>query len=175
MSQIQREVAGDRIDVDDSLPSVEVPREILNELYSHALATQPEECCGLVIGTDDERFRTIVRCRNEMTLRHREDPVEYPRDGRHAYYMNALDYLRAIEEAEAQGERITGVFHSHIDAGAYLSEMDRAYAESAGFPFPDADQLVVSVVSGKVDSVAFFGREPETRNFLGRTIVPTGP
>lgn len=174
MSQIQRPVAGGRIEVDASQPSVAMPREILNELYAHALATLPEECCGLIVGTDRERFRRIVRCRNEMTLRHKEDPAGYPRDGRHAYFMNALDYMRASDDAEERGERITAVYHSHVDAGAYLSEMDREYAESEGFPFRDADQIVVSVVSGKVDSVAFFEREAHARGFRGRTIVPTG-
>ncbi len=162
-----------RVDVDEALPSIKVPRPILNELYSHALATLPEECCGLIVGSQHDRFIRFVRCRNEMTRQHREDPVAYPRDGRQAFLMNGLDYLRAIDEAEDRGEIVTAVYHSHIDAGAYLSVMDREYAESELFPFPGADQVVVSVVHGKVDSVAFFRRDEEASAFFGHTIVPT--
>jgi proteasome lid subunit RPN8/RPN11 len=162
-----------RIDVDETLPSIKVPRHILNELYSHALETLPEECCGLIVGTDQKRFNRFVRCRNEMTLQHRKDRVAYPRDGRQAFLMNGLDYMRVIEEAEECGEKVTAVYHSHVDAGAYLSAMDREYAESELFPFPGADQVVVSVVERKVDSVAFFRHDKRARAFLGHTIVPT--
>jgi len=162
-----------RLDVDETLPSIKVPRYILNELYSHALETLPEECCGLIVGTDQNRFRRFVRCRNEMTLQHRKDPVAFPRDGRRAFLMNGLDYMRVIDEAEECGEIVTAVYHSHIDAGAYLSAMDREYAESTLFPFPGADQVVVSVVDGNVDSVAFFRHDDPACDFFGHTIVPT--
>lgn len=162
-----------RIDVDETLPSIEVPRLILNELYSHALDALPEECCGLIVGTDQNRFSRFVRCRNEMTKQHREDGATYPRDGRHAFLMNGLDYMRAIDEAEERGEIVTAVYHSHVDVGAYLSTMDREYAESELFPFPGADQVVISVVDSKVDSVAFFRRDEQACEFFGHTIVPT--
>ncbi len=164
---------GGRVVVDTDLPSVEIPRRVLNELYQHALETLPEECCGLIVGSDDERFRDLMRCRNEMTLRHREDPRAFPRDGRDAFYMSPLDYMRVQEKAEAEGDRVTVVYHSHVGTGAYLSEMDREHADNELFPFPDADHIVVAVVDRKVDSVAFFRREPD-RSFSGRTIV-SGP
>jgi len=136
-----------RIDVDEALPSVEIPRPILNGLYAHAIETLPEECCA---------------CRNEMTMHHRQNPVEYPRDGSEAFYMNSLDYMMAHEEAEAHGVRVTAVYHSHVGVGAYLSGMDLAYAVSASFPFPDADHIVVAVFDSKVDS---------DQSFFGRTVV----
>ena len=160
-----------RIDVDEALPSMEIPRPILNDLYAHAIQTLPEECCGLIVGTDEYRFEHLVRCRNEMTMHHREDPVEYPRDGLEAFYMNSLDYMMVHEEAEARGARVTAVYHSHVGVGAYLSEMDLSYAASASFPFPDADHIVAAVFDRKVDSVAFFRQDGEGRSFLGRTVV----
>ena len=160
-----------RIDVDEALPSVEIPRRILNDLYAHAIETLPDECCGLIVGRDEDRFQRLVRCRNEMTMRHRQDPIEYPRDGSEAFYMNSLDYMMAQEEAEARGTRVTAVYHSHVGVGAYLSGMDLAYAESAGFPFPDADHIVVAIFDRNVDSVAFFRRDGKGQSFLGRTVV----
>ena len=137
------------------LPSVEIPRRILNDLYAHAIQSLPEECCGLIVGTDEDRFERLVRCRNEMTMRHRQDPVEYPRDGTEAFYMNSLDYMIVYEEAEARGARVTAVYHSHVGVGAYFSGMDLDYAESENFPFPDADHIVVAIFDRKVDSVGF--------------------
>lgn len=160
-----------RIDVDEALPSMSIPRRILNDLYAHAIETLPEECCGLIVGTDAERFQHLVRCRNEMTLRHREDPVRYPRDGSEAFYMNSLDYMMAQEEAETRGALVTAVYHSHVGVGAYLSAMDVEYAASETFPFPDADHIVVAVYDGKVDSVAFFRPDGERRSFIGCTVV----
>ncbi len=160
-----------RIDVDEVLPSVEIPRRILNDLYAHAIETLPDECCGLIVGTDEDRFQRLVRCRNEMTMHHRQDPVEFPRDGSEAFYMNSLDYMMVQEEAEARGAQVTAVYHSHVGVGAYLSGMDLAYAESASFPFPDADHIVVAVFDRKVDSVAFFRQDGEGQSFLGRTVV----
>ncbi len=86
-----------RIDVDEALPSVEIPRRILNALYAHAIETLPEECCGLIVGTDEDRYQRLVRCRNEMTMHHRQNPVEYPRDGSEAVYMSSLDYMMVHE------------------------------------------------------------------------------
>ena len=162
---------GRRVDVDEGLPSVEIPRRILNDLYAHAIETLPEECCGLIIGSDGDPLQRLVRCRNEMTMRHEEDPVEYPRDGVDAFYMSHLDYMRALEEAEANGNRVTAVYHSHVGVGAYLSEMDLAYAESDLSPFPDADHIVVAMLDRKVDSVAYFRQGGEERSFSGCTIV----
>jgi len=163
-----------RIDVDEALPSVGIPRRILNDLYAHAIETLPEECCGLIVGTDEDRYQRLVRCRNEMTMRHRQDPVEYPIDGSEAFYMNSLDYMMVQDEAEARGARVTAVYHSHVGVGAYLSEMDLDYAASASFPFPDADHIVVAVLDRKVDSVAFFRKDGEEQPFLGRTVVSSG-
>ena len=164
-------ITGRRVDVDEALPSVEIPRRILNDLYAHAIETLPEECCGLIIGSGGDPIQRLVRCRNEMTSRHREDPVAYPRDGVDAFYMSHLDYMRALEEAEANGEKVTAVYHSHVGVGAYLSEMDLEYAESDLSPFPDADHIVVAMLDSKVDSVAYFRQGGEDRSFSGRTVV----
>ncbi len=162
---------GRRVDVDEGLPSVEIPRRILNDLYAHAIETLPEECCGLIIGSDGSSFQRLVRCRNEMTMRHKENPVDYPRDGVDAFFMSHLDYMRALEEAEANAEKVTAVYHSHVGVGAYMSEMDVAYAESDLSPFPHADHIVVAVFDRKVDSVAYFRQDGEGRSFSGCTVV----
>ena len=164
----------DRIFVDPQLAPTPISGRVLNEICSHALETRPEECCGLILGTDDERFRVVHRCRNNMTLQHESDPERYPRDGREAYYMSEIDYLRAQQEAEGHGEIVTGVYHSHVAAGVYLSEMDQDFAEHELFPFPLAAQIVIEVGASGVDRVldaGIFERDPPTGLFRGRGLV----
>jgi proteasome lid subunit RPN8/RPN11 len=160
-----------RIEVDPDAPPLLVPAAVLNELFAHAREAEPEECCGLVTGTTDAPFLHVIRCRNDMTRHHQLDPVAYPRDGRQGFYMNEQDYLRAEDEAQARGERITAVYHSHVEAGAYFSEMDQDFAGEPLYPFPDADHFVVSVVGGKVVDHAVFRRDAATGVFAGRCVM----
>ncbi len=164
-----------RVDVDEALPAAELPPDVLHELYAHAREARPDECCGLVLGGGARRFRRVVRCRNEMTRLHHEDPQEHPLDARKAFWMNQADYHAAQRTAESEGERITAVYHSHVDAGqgagVYLSELDLAYAEHALFPFPDAAQLVIAVVEDRVAGAGLFERDAPGAPFRGRWVV----
>ena len=164
-----------RVEVDEALAPVVIPGRILNELFAHALETLPEECCGLIVGDEREPFRNVVRCRNDMTQRHRGDPDRYPRDGREAFCMNEGEYQLVLEEAEAAGERVTAVYHSHVGSGSYLSETDLQYAESREFPFQQADQIVVALFERRVTGVGIFQRMAVGRPFVGRRLESAGP
>lgn len=162
----------EQIEIDEHAPARVIPGRLLNELFTHALETRPEECCGLVTGSAADPFRSAHRCRNTMTQQNRNDPKAYPRDGTEAYYMSELDYLRAQKEAESRGERVTAVYHSHVAAGVYLSEMDQDFADHPLFPFPDAAQIVLAVGPQKVDrvlSAGVFERDANGR-FRGRRL-----
>ena len=164
-----------RVDVDASLPPLVFPGRILNELCAHALETLPEECCGLILGQRNARFGQLVRCRNEMTRLHLADPRSQPRDGNTAFWMNEGDHAHAQALAEAAGDVVTAVYHSHVDAGAYLSELDVEYAEHALFPFPTADQIVIAVHERHVVGLGLFQREAPGKPFVGREIVLAAP
>jgi proteasome lid subunit RPN8/RPN11 len=156
-----------RIEVDTNLQSVALPGPVINELCAHAIEARPEECCGLVTGGDDVRFRDVHRCRNEMTALHRTEPTLYPRDGREAYLMNELDYMQAQEHAEGKGDAVTAVYHSHVGAGVYFSEMDQEFADASFFPFPAAAQVVLAVWEGRIAGAGMFTRDAQTGLFVG--------
>lgn len=161
-----------RVEVDAALPPARLPGPVVNEVCAHALESLPEECCGLVTGGGRWRHARVFRCRNEMTRLHGEDPVAHPRDGRTAFWMNERDYARARDQAEALGETVTAIYHSHVDYGAYLSELDVQWAERPLFPFPRADHLVVSVCEGRVRELALFERDAGRGGFRGRLVKP---
>jgi proteasome lid subunit RPN8/RPN11 len=169
---------GRRVDVDETLPRAGLPAAVLNDLYAHARETAPEECCGLVLGDDAERFGRVVRCRNELTRLHTEDAREYPRDGRSGFVMNPRDYTAAAEQARQMGVRVTAVYHSHVDApeggGVYLSELDLDYALQQGFPFPDAAHLVIAVCEHQVTGAGLFERHGAGAPFRGRLVEAVG-
>ena len=106
-----------------------------------------------------------------MTRKHLADPESFPRDARHAYYMNETEYLKAQEEAEHNGEQVTAIYHSHVDAAAYLSEDDLSFADHVLFPFPDADQIVLGSSEHGVRDKAVFLRAPETGEFSGHPVT----
>lgn len=149
---------------------IEVAAALWNELCTHSLEAAPEECCGLVGGAPDEPFRSVYRCRNDMTKHHLADEKQFPRDGQTAFFMNETDYVRAMQYAEERGEQIRAVYHSHVGAGAYFSELDQAFATQAWFPFPDAHHVVISLVDGRVADLAAFRRTGE--GFVGRRMIP---
>jgi proteasome lid subunit RPN8/RPN11 len=161
------------VEVDPALEPVAISCLILHEIEQHARESHPEECCGLLSGDPRVRFRRIHKCRNEMTALHQAAPANYPWDGRSAFHMDAREYARIEEEAHAQGERITAVYHSHVGARAYFSSVDLAFASRPDFPFPDADHIVVAVVEGAVqkDQRALFRRESERGRFRGRLLT----
>ena len=164
-----------RIDPDRAQPPVTLSARLLNALCEHARETHPEECCGLVVGGAPGEFAFSRRCRNEMTRLHQRDPAAHPRDGTQAYHMNEGDMLRVMEEAEAKGKLVTGIYHSHADAGPYFSELDQEFARRPLFPFPEAQHIVISVVEGRVAEAAVFRRIEEGPGFAGRLLRGEAP
>jgi proteasome lid subunit RPN8/RPN11 len=161
----------ERIDLESGRPPLLISRRVMNEFCAHARETQPEECCGLITGDGVQRFRNVYRCRNEMTLYHTKDPQRYPRDGKKAFHMNEFDYLKALRNAESNGETVNAVYHSHVGAGAYFSELDRKFAEHELFPFPDVAHIVIAVWDGQVTQLGVFERPAAGGAFSGRCLA----
>ena len=165
----------ERILVNRSLAPAAVSPRVLADLHEHARETHPEECCGLVLGGAGGKLERVVRCRNEMTRLHQQDPAQYPRDGREGFHMNEADVLQAQQFADAEGLEVTGVYHSHAEAGPYFSTLDQEFAAQPGFPFPAALHLVVSVLEGRVTEAAAFARDSSDAGFSGRLLEAEAP
>jgi proteasome lid subunit RPN8/RPN11 len=155
----------ERIELNPGLPAVPISGSVMHELCNHALDATPEECCGLISGSAGKRFARVHRVANVMTKMHLTDPIAFPRDAHHAFYMLETEYLRAQQDAEGQGERITAVYHSHVGAGPYLSGEDLAYAEHPLFPFPGAAQIVISVLADRVAGAGVFEVTSDTGRY----------
>jgi proteasome lid subunit RPN8/RPN11 len=125
----------------------------------------------LIFGNSEVEFLRVVRVTNVMTKMHVGDPKAFPRDARHAYYMSEVEYLGAIQEAEAGGEFVSAIYHSHFGQGCYLSQDDLAFVAHPLFPFPFAAQMVVSLLGQGVREVGIFERADGTNSrFVGRLL-----
>ena len=142
-------------------------------MMNHALETGPEECCGLIVGDRLEPFRHVHRCHNEMTARHNDDSQQFPRDNHSAFYMSEADIQAVQREADRTGLCVTAVYHSHVGAGAYLSDMDLEFAERERSRFPDADWIVLAVFERSVREMALF--RPGAEGFRGHPIESASP
>ncbi len=135
------------------------PPEVIAAMVAEAERAYPAEGCGFVFaGPAGRRAEPIP---NAVDRYHARDPDRFPRTSRTAYLMDPRRQMEALERADAAGERLAAVFHSHADVGAYFSDEDRAQALSAGGQplLPGAEYLVLSVRAGGCDRILAFHHE----------------
>jgi [CysO sulfur-carrier protein]-S-L-cysteine hydrolase len=109
-----------------------VPRQIHDELLSHAREEAPNECCGL-IGGNDGVAKTVYRARNAEA-----SPLRYN--------LDPQDQFRIMTEMDEKGEELSAIYHSHTASPAYPSQTDINLAA-----YPDALYLIVSLAEGERD------------------------
>lgn len=126
-----------------------------NVMVERAETDYPEETCGFLFR--DATCTQVVPMENIQNRLHREDPKIYDRDARTAYCFDPLEMQRTLDEQEAAGRSLRGIYHSHPDHDAYFSETDSAAAAPFGGPsYPGTVYLVYSVrESNVVDLKAF--------------------
>jgi proteasome lid subunit RPN8/RPN11 len=81
-------------------PDLKIPQPLVEEMFAHARAAAPEECCGLVGGV--ERAATTV-----YPLRNVSPRPEV------AYEAAPSELFEAQRSMRARGESLLAVYHSH--------------------------------------------------------------
>jgi proteasome lid subunit RPN8/RPN11 len=109
-----------------------VSRPIYEELLAHAREEAPNECCGLIGGSDDVAI-TVYRARNAEA-----SPLRYN--------LDPQDQFRIMTEMDERGEELSAIYHSHTASPAYPSQTDINLAS-----YPDALYLIVSLADGEKD------------------------
>jgi proteasome lid subunit RPN8/RPN11 len=90
-------------------------------IFAHARRRAPEECCGLLLGKNDDVVEAV--------------PVaNVAEDRRRRYQIDPHEHFSVIREARERGLDVIGTYHSHPRSAAVPSETDRADAFS-GFLF----------------------------------------
>jgi proteasome lid subunit RPN8/RPN11 len=107
--------------VEDRLPSsntsrnealsIKIPRRLLADLISHALQDDPNESCGLLLGSGHEA--------DEM---HRMSNVNSKPISR--YTMQPGELVEAQEKAKKSNREFVAIYHSHTFTQGYPSKTD---------------------------------------------------
>lgn len=123
-------------DLDDALDSlgierVFVPREAARAMAVHALASMPNEACGLVMFDTDDRV-TFVCCLTNTD----RSPSRFT--------IDPTEHHGAIRFAASMGWTIGGVFHSHV-----RSESLPSAADQSGGGDPDWVHFIIGPVAGR--------------------------
>lgn len=153
---------------------------MIEVMHQHARDAYPDECCGLIVGqppgdagmSGQERMR-LLPLRNVQNEYHERDPETYTRTARRAYLIDPFEFERILEDARDNNEVLRGIFHSHPDEESYFSQEDKNAAVPFGdIPaFPQAEQIVMSVMKGEVKGARVFVWSSDGKDFLEGELV----
>lgn len=107
-----------------------IPKQVYDELLAHAREDTPNECCGLIGGSDGVA-KTVYRARNAEA-----SPLRYN--------LDPQDQFRIMSEMDERGEELSAIYHSHTASPAYPSQTDINLAA-----YPEALYLIVSLAAGE--------------------------
>ncbi|MDY7227948.1 Mov34/MPN/PAD-1 family protein [Hyalangium rubrum] len=146
--------------------------EDLSGVVRHLEAMYPQEGCGVILRAGPSGPWRVRPLRNAYDRYHAADPVRFPHTSRTAYHFELQEWLAVNEEADALGEQVACVFHSHVNGFAGFSAEDRAQAAPAGLPvLPGVSYLVVAVLEGRAtEAQLFWWQDGDFRDHL----VPLG-
>lgn len=114
-----------------------LPTQSYNTLIKEAIESYPTECCGFLLGKENDDNRAITKvmvCRNISAI------------GTKEFLISSHDYNKAEKEAETKGLKLLGVYHSHPNWDAVPSEKD---AQNA---LPYFSYLIISVYKNKIST-----------------------
>lgn len=135
-------------------------QSLFDRITARARACFPDEACGFVV--ERNGACDVVLVTNIQNQKHAENPEQFPRTAVIAYTMGpeAAPVLIGHDRGELT---IRAIFHSHPQHAAYFSAEDKKQATLWDEPsYPDAAQIVVSVIDGEVrESKAFRWSEPQ--------------
>ena len=108
-----------------------LPRAYIDEMVAHAQEDAPNECCGIIAGSDGAATK-LYRAINAEASPYR-------------YSVDAKDLLRIHNDADAHDWEFLAIYHSHTHTEAYPSPTDVRLA--AGWP--DAYYILVSLMDAE--------------------------
>ncbi len=98
--------------------TLDVSKELLDQIHAHGEQAYPEEGAGFLLGNEGKVERVLPLDNS------REDGARHNR-----FLITPEDYLQAELTADRLGLSLIGVFHSHPDCPNIPSEYDREWAQ----------------------------------------------
>jgi proteasome lid subunit RPN8/RPN11 len=114
--------------------ALKLPHELAKKIEAHGVDTYPHECCGALLGRDDDGRREIAAL-FALSNRRNDSP-------RNRFEITPEDVMLAERTARDKKLDLIGWYHSHPDAPARPSEFDREHA------WPWYSYIIVSIREG---------------------------
>jgi proteasome lid subunit RPN8/RPN11 len=150
---------------------VGISAELAEKIREHGVETYPYECCGALLGKDQES--AAAPDSNTFGLKNSREvlslfPLVNRRDDspRNRFSVTAYDVREAEKAAMAQGLDVIGWYHSHPDHPARPSDYDRDHA------WPWYSYIIVSVHTGVPQDMTSWRLKDDRTAFLEEKISP---
>jgi proteasome lid subunit RPN8/RPN11 len=150
---------------------VGISAELAEKIREHGVDTYPYECCGALLGKDQESAAGPDA--DALGLRNSREvlslfPLVNRRDDspRNRFSVTADDVREAEKAARAQGFDVIGWYHSHPDHPARPSEYDRDHA------WPWYSYIIVSVHTGVPQDITSWRLKDDRTEFSEEKILP---
>ena len=145
---------------------LEIPGDILTQIYGEARLSFPAECCGWLSGpAEGTSATTLRRCDNAQEAGG-VGAIE-GRTAERAYVIDGNDLLELNRSLDSDTPALI-IYHSHPNGGAYFSPTDREVATSPwgdGPAYP-VQQLVVGITDERVVEAALFAWSDNESGFI---------
>jgi len=152
------------------MKTASIRRATMDAIVAQAEREFPFECCGFIIGDNNENaVEEVRRIANIQNAMHAKDPTAFPRDARTAFLMDPKQHLAVMNELDARKLELRVVYHSHPDHDAYFSPTDRAQAcsfDPTEPDYPDTVYIVLSIRAGKFARAAAFAWDSDKKVFV---------
>ncbi len=102
---------------------IELTSAVLQQLQQEAALSWPEECCGLLLGSDGGERHRIERLQPSPNL---------AADRQRHFEIDPQILISAHRSARAGGDALIGYYHSHPNGAPQPSATDRAMAAGDG-------------------------------------------
>jgi proteasome lid subunit RPN8/RPN11 len=117
-----------------SSPALTIADDLVRKIEAHGVETFPHECCGALLGRDDDGGRHVADL-FALSNRREDSP-------RNRFEITPGDVLLAERTARDKKLDLIGWYHSHPNAPARPSEFDREHA------WPWYSYIIVSIRDG---------------------------
>lgn len=134
------------------MPTLHLREDLAADIRTHGAETYPRECCGALLGREDEAGREVMHL---LPLANRREDAPYNR-----FSIAAADVRAAEQAARARGIALLGWYHSHPDHPARPSAYDLEHA------WPWYSYLILSVEGGRPQQMASWRLADDRRQFL---------
>jgi [CysO sulfur-carrier protein]-S-L-cysteine hydrolase len=123
--------------MENSLPDLAIPEDLLNRMIEHARQEYPLESCGILAGKEGKITDFYPMANTEKSSS--------------CYRMEPEEQLRVLLEMEKTGMELSAIYHSHPHTTAFPSQRDVDNAF-----FPDSLILIISLMEKNAPQIAAF-------------------